>query len=142
MGQAAAVIHHVQPVALAERPDIAVLDIDLPGRVTVRESDVKLSGSDVVCARTPLGVIGLSICYDLRFPELYRRLTFSGAQILTIPSAFTFPTGEAHWEVPAKEHRTESVVESALTIRAVAFREPYWQPGHRSPSSGRCRHQA
>ncbi len=49
-------------------------------------------------AATPLGAIGLSICYDLRFPELYRRLTFAGAQIIAIPSAFTFPTGEAHWE--------------------------------------------
>jgi predicted amidohydrolase len=77
---------------------IHLFDVDLPGRVTVRESDVKLAGSDVVCARTPLGAIGLTVCYDLRFPELYRRLTFSGAQIITVPSAFTFPTGEAHWE--------------------------------------------
>ncbi len=52
----------------------------------------------VVTAATPLGTIGLTICYDLRFPELYRRLTFAGAQIIAIPSAFTFPTGEAHWE--------------------------------------------
>jgi deaminated glutathione amidase len=47
---------------------------------------------------TSLGTIGLTICYDLRFPELYRRLTFAGAQIIAVPSAFTFPTGEAHWE--------------------------------------------
>jgi predicted amidohydrolase len=77
---------------------IHLFDIDLPGRVTVRESDTKLAGDDVVTTRTPLGAIGLSICYDLRFPELYRRLTFAGAQIIAIPSAFTFPTGEAHWE--------------------------------------------
>ena len=77
---------------------IHLFDIDLPGRVTVRESDTKLAGADVVTASTPLGAIGLSICYDLRFPELYRRLTFAGAQIIAIPSAFTFPTGEAHWE--------------------------------------------
>jgi len=77
---------------------IHLFDVDLPGRVTVRESDAKLAGAEVVTAATPLGAIGLSICYDLRFPELYRRLTFAGAQILAIPSAFTFPTGEAHWE--------------------------------------------
>jgi predicted amidohydrolase len=77
---------------------IHLFDVDLPGRVTVRESDTKLAGDDVVIAKTPLGAIGLSICYDLRFPELYRRLTFAGAQIIAIPSAFTFPTGEAHWE--------------------------------------------
>jgi predicted amidohydrolase len=77
---------------------IHLFDVDLPGRVTVRESDAKLAGADVVTGATPLGAIGLSICYDLRFPELYRRLTFAGAQIIAIPSAFTFPTGEAHWE--------------------------------------------
>jgi len=77
---------------------IHLFDVDLPGRVTVRESDSKLAGADVVCAETPIGSIGLSICYDLRFPELYRRLAFAGARILMVPSAFTFPTGEAHWE--------------------------------------------
>jgi deaminated glutathione amidase len=76
---------------------IHLFDIDLPGRVTVRESDMKLPGDQVVAAETPLGKIGLTICYDIRFPELYRRLTWSGAQIITLPSAFTFPTGEAHW---------------------------------------------
>ncbi len=77
---------------------IHLFDVDLPGRVTVRESDAKLAGAEVVTGATPLGAIGFSICYDLRFPELYRRLTFAGAQIIAIPSAFTFPTGEAHWE--------------------------------------------
>jgi deaminated glutathione amidase len=77
---------------------IHLFDVDLPGRVTVRESDSKLGGAQLVSAATPLGPIGLSICYDLRFPELYRRLTFAGAQVIAVPSAFTFPTGEAHWE--------------------------------------------
>jgi predicted amidohydrolase len=83
---------------LAVYRKIHLFDIDLPGRVTVRESDTKLAGADVVATATPLGAIGLTICYDLRFPELYRRLTFAGAQIIAVPSAFTFPTGEAHWE--------------------------------------------
>jgi predicted amidohydrolase len=85
-----------------------LFDIDLPGRVTVRESDTKLAGDDVVTAKTPLGAIGLSICYDLRFPELYRRLTFGGAQIIAIPSAFTFPTGEAHWEALIRARAIEN----------------------------------
>ena len=84
---------------LAMYRKIHLFDIDLPGRVTIKESDTKLSGEEIVCADTPLGKIGLTICYDLRFPELYRRLTTKGAQIVTVPSAFTFPTGEAHWEV-------------------------------------------
>jgi len=83
---------------LAVYRKIHLFDIDLPGRVTVKESDTKLAGIDVVTATTPAGAIGLSICYDLRFPELYRRLTFAGAQVIIVPSAFTFPTGEAHWE--------------------------------------------
>ncbi len=75
-----------------------LFDVDLPGRVTVKESETKLNGADVVCVATTMGAVGLSVCYDLRFPELYRALTFAGAKILTVPSCFTFPTGEAHWE--------------------------------------------
>jgi deaminated glutathione amidase len=89
---------------------IHLFDVDLPGRVTVRESDVKLPGTEVVSASTPLGVIGLTICYDLRFPELFRRLTWSGAQIITLPSAFTFPTGEAHWEALIRARAIENQV--------------------------------
>jgi len=85
-------------VRLAVYRKIHLFDVDLPGRVTVRESDSKLAGADVVSAETAVGSIGLSICYDLRFPELYRRLAFAGARIIMVPSAFTFPTGEAHWE--------------------------------------------
>jgi len=93
---------------LAVYRKIHLFDVDLPGRVTVRESDAKLAGADVVTAATPLGAIGLSICYDLRFPELYRRLTFAGAQILSVPSAFTFPTGEAHWETLIRARAIEN----------------------------------
>lgn len=77
---------------------IHLFDIDLPGRVTAQESASRLGGSEVVCVGSAVGAVGLSICYDLRFPELYRRLAFEGAKILTVPSCFTFPTGEAHWE--------------------------------------------
>jgi predicted amidohydrolase len=77
---------------------IHLFDIDLPGRVTVKESASRLPGIEVVCLGASVGAVGLSICYDLRFPELYRRLAFEGAKILTVPSCFTFPTGEAHWE--------------------------------------------
>ena len=77
---------------------IHLFDVDLPGRVTVKESESKLPGAETVCVGTTAGAIGLSVCYDLRFPELYRRLAFAGAKIITVPSCFTFPTGEAHWE--------------------------------------------
>jgi predicted amidohydrolase len=93
---------------LAVYRKIHLFDIDLPGRVTVKESDVKMPGSEVVTATTEIGTIGLSVCYDVRFPELYRRLVYAGANIITIPSAFTFPTGEAHWEVLIRARAIEN----------------------------------
>jgi predicted amidohydrolase len=87
-----------------------LFDVDIAGHVTVRESDTRMPGDAVVTARTELGVIGMSICYDLRFPELYRRLTLSGAEIVAIPSAFTFPTGAAHWEVLLRARAIENQV--------------------------------
>lgn len=93
---------------LAVYRKIHLFDVDLPGRVTIKESDAKLAGSEVVTAATTFGGIGLSICYDLRFPELYRRLAFAGARILIIPSAFTFPTGEAHWHTLIRARAIEN----------------------------------
>ncbi|MGH7863941.1 MAG: carbon-nitrogen hydrolase family protein [Candidatus Binataceae bacterium] len=95
---------------LAVYRKIHLFDIDLPGRVRVQESARKIGGAEVVSASTPLGNIGLTICYDIRFPELYRKLTFAGAQIITVPSAFTFPTGEAHWETLLRARAIENQV--------------------------------
>jgi len=93
---------------LAVYRKIHLFDVDLPGRVTIKESDAKIPGAEVVTAATALGKVGLSVCYDLRFPELYRRLAFAGARILTIPSAFTFTTGEAHWDVLIRARAVEN----------------------------------
>jgi deaminated glutathione amidase len=93
---------------LAVYRKIHLFDVDLPGRVTIRESDGKLSGAEVVCADTALGRIGMSICYDLRFPELFQRLAYGGAKVIVLPSAFTFPTGEAHWEVLVRARAIEN----------------------------------
>ena len=89
---------------------IHLFDVDLPGRVTMRESDAKLAGTEVVSVPTAIGRIGLTVCYDIRFPELYRSLVFGGAQIITVPSAFTFPTGEAHWETLLRARAIENQV--------------------------------
>jgi predicted amidohydrolase len=93
---------------LARYRKIHLFDVDLPGRVTVRESDARAPGDEVVVAPTPLGVLGLSICYDLRFPELYRRQVKAGAEVLLVPSAFTFTTGSAHWEVLCRARAVEN----------------------------------
>jgi len=93
---------------LAVYRKIHLFDVDLPGRVTIKESDAKMAGAEVVCAQTGIGAIGLTVCYDLRFPELYRKLGERRAQIVTVPSAFTFPTGEAHWEVLLRARAIEN----------------------------------
>lgn len=82
---------------LARYRKIHLFDIDIPGGPAFRESAHIAPGDEVVAVPTPLGVIGLSICYDLRFPELYRKLVDKGAEILTVPSAFTLHTGKDHW---------------------------------------------
>lgn len=78
---------------------IHLFDVDLDDQPPIRESDMFGAGDSVVTHETDLGRIGLSICYDLRFPELYRGLVAAGSEVLTVPSAFTAVTGEAHWEV-------------------------------------------
>ena len=73
-----------------------------------RESDHFAAGNQPVVASTPWGPVGLSICYDLRFPEYYRQLVQLGAILLTVPSAFTYRTGEAHWEVLLRARAIEN----------------------------------
>src|SRR3989441_10424106 len=85
-----------------------LFDVDLPGRVSVRESATRAPGAEVIAVPTELGTLGLSVCYDLRFPELYRRLMRAGAEVLLVPSAFTFPTGAAHWEVLCRARAIEN----------------------------------
>jgi len=81
---------------------------DLPTGESPRESDSYAPGENAVVAETPWGRLGLSICYDLRFPALYRRLAQAGAVMISAPSAFTRPTGEAHWEVLLRARAIEN----------------------------------
>ena len=81
---------------------------DLPTGESPRESDSYAPGAAAVIAETPWGKLGLSVCYDVRFPGLYRRLAQAGATMLSVPSAFTRPTGEAHWEVLLRARAIEN----------------------------------
>jgi predicted amidohydrolase len=84
---------------IAARYDkIHMFDVEVSRHESYRESDGYRPGERAVTATTPFGTLGLSICYDLRFPHLYGALARAGADILTVPSAFAVPTGEAHWE--------------------------------------------
>jgi predicted amidohydrolase len=95
-------------VLLAVYRKIHLFDVDVPDGVSFRESATVAPGADIVVAETPLGGVGLSICYDLRFGELYRALVARGASLLTIPSAFTATTGRAHWEILVRARAIES----------------------------------
>jgi predicted amidohydrolase len=85
-----------------------LFDLDVPGGPVEKESERFQAGDQPVCVSTPVGKIGLSICYDLRFPELYRELVRAGAEILVAPAAFTAHTGAAHWEVLLRARAIEN----------------------------------
>jgi len=87
---------------------IHMFDVDLPTGERHRESNAYAAGDKAVVAETPLGKIGLTICYDVRFPHLYRALARAGAEIIVVPAAFTVPTGEAHWEVLLRARAIEN----------------------------------
>jgi deaminated glutathione amidase len=89
---------------------IHLFDVDLPGgREGYRESANAVAGGKPVLVDTPAGRVGLTVCYDLRFPELYRQLVSEGAEILSIPAAFTGPTGRAHWETLLRARAIENL---------------------------------
>ena len=97
-----------------------LFDVDLPTGESWRESAAYAPGLEAVVADTPVGRLGLSICYDLRFPALYAALSAAGARILSIPAAFTAPTGRAHWHVLMRARAIENaawVVAAAQTGR-------------------------
>jgi predicted amidohydrolase len=87
---------------------IHLFDVNLPSGETYRESNTVHPGDDAVVANLPWARIGLSVCYDLRFPQLYRTLAKAGAEILTVPSAFTETTGKAHWHVLLRARAIEN----------------------------------
>ena len=93
---------------LASYRKIHLFDVDLANGVSLRESDTRAHGADVVIARTEIATMGLSICYDLRFPELYRGLASQGAHVIFVPSAFTAFTGQAHWETLLRARAIEN----------------------------------
>jgi len=87
---------------------IHLFDVDLPTGESWRESAAYAPGERVVAVDTPWGRLGLAICYDLRFPDLFRALSDAGAAMLALPAAFTVPTGKAHWHVLLRARAIES----------------------------------
>jgi deaminated glutathione amidase len=94
---------------LAVYRKIHLFDIDLPGLEHLKESREVAAGRDLVVTDAPFGKVGLTICYDVRFPELYRALAQRGARVLAVPSAFTERTGKDHWEVLLRARAIENL---------------------------------
>ena len=107
---AASLVYDAGGARVARYDKIHLFDVDIPGRAeTYRESANVAPGSEPAVVDTPVGRLGLSVCYDVRFPELYRHLSAAGAQLLSIPSAFTAPTGRAHWETLLRARAIENL---------------------------------
>ena len=108
---------------------IHLFDVDLPTGESWRESAVYRPGDGaVVVDGTPVGRLGLAICYDLRFPALFSRLAEAGAETVAVPAAFTVPTGRAHWEVLLRARAIEAgafVIAAAQSGRHADGRETY-----------------
>jgi deaminated glutathione amidase len=85
-----------------------LFDVDLPSGERWRESASYVAGARAVVAQTGIGPMGMAVCYDLRFPALFAAQSAAGAKILTVPSAFTVPTGEAHWHVLLRSRAIEN----------------------------------
>lgn len=106
--RASSLLINDQGEVVASYDKIHLFDVTLSPTETYQESLNTQAGDHIVVAETPFGKLGMSVCYDIRFPELFRVMFNRGAQIFVIPSAFTVPTGEAHWELLARARAVEN----------------------------------
>ena len=107
---AACLVYDAQGRQVARYDKIHLFDVAIPGKEErYQESSSMRPGDAPVCVDTPAGRLGLAVCYDLRFPELFRKLLAMGAEWFCLPSAFTAPTGRAHWEVLLRARAIENL---------------------------------
>lgn len=95
-------------LVMATYDKLHMFDVNLPTGETARESETYEPGDRAVLAKAGEATLGMTVCYDMRFPQLYRALALAGAEVMTVPSAFTRPTGEAHWEVLLRARAIET----------------------------------
>ena len=122
-------VFSAQGVQVGRYDKIHLFDVNVEdAQRSYRESDSYQSGSRVEVVDTPVGRLGLSVCYDIRFPELYRQLRDKGAELIAVPSAFTAKTGEAHWELllRARAVETQCYVLGANMGDRYAEKRPTW----------------
>ncbi len=106
----ACVVFDANGKQVARYDKMHLFDVNIPEKGEIyRESATFEPGKEPILVETPAGKLGLSVCYDVRFPELYRLLAARGAQLLAVPAAFTVPTGLAHWEVLLRARAVENL---------------------------------
>lgn len=106
--RAASLVYNDLGHCVARYDKIHLFDVTLSENEVYKESDTTEAGDDIIVVDTPFGKLGLAVCYDLRFPELFRRLLNKGAEIIALPSAFTVTTGKAHWEILTRSRAIEN----------------------------------
>jgi nitrilase len=107
---AASLVFDERGRCVARYDKIHLFDVDIPGREErYRESATVVPGVQPMVTTTPLGRLGMAVCYDVRFPELFRILQAQGAEVFSLPSAFTAPTGRAHWELLVRARAVENL---------------------------------
>lgn len=109
---------------------IHLFDVNIPNGPVLQESKYTAPGSSVVVIDSPIGRLGLSTCYDLRFPEMYEALVTKGAEVLLVPSAFTVPTGQAHWEILLRARAIETQCYVLASAQAGQHNEKRASYGH------------
>lgn len=107
--RAACLVFNADGKEVTRYDKIHLFDVYVNKNEVHQESDTVEPGDKIVVIDTPVGKLGLSVCYDIRFPELYRKLLEKGAEIIAIPSAFTVPTGELHWHVLTRARAIENL---------------------------------
>ena len=107
--RAACLLYNPEGKCVARYDKIHLFDVSVNGKETYNESGTIEVGDEITVAETPFGNIGMSVCYDLRFPELYRNMHTHDVNIITVPSAFTATTGKAHWESLLRTRAVENL---------------------------------
>ncbi len=126
--RAASLVYDDRGDCVARYDKMHLFDVDLGDGERYAESDAFEPGTEPMVVATPWGRLGLAVCYDVRFPELFRALIASGAEFVSLPAAFTVPTGRAHWEVLVRARAIENtcyVVAAAQTGRHDNGRQTY-----------------
>lgn len=115
---------------LGRHRKVHLFDVDLPGGVKVRESSTLAPGDGVTVVRTEFCSVGVAVCYDVRFPELFRLMALAGAQAIVVPAAFNLTTGPAHWEITFRVRAVDNQVYVADASPARDYTAGYVAYGH------------